>query len=183
MRTRNRLIRMFIATAGAGILLMLWSTTQTSAIVGPEYRTAVLSPVSITHGQTLQLHVANISSFSAFNVVAEIVDDNGDCVRCQKVRLGPRQMLTLSIDRADIPGHAAGRVTLTSQIKLFQEENEKPIDLNNPLKPTPEILFPVLSEEVYDNATGATTIYHPGLIKGFNPQPDPPVEGVTEIVR
>ncbi len=33
-------------------------------------------------------------------------------------------------------------------------------------------LIPTL--EVFDDATGATQFLHPGVIRGFNPQPDPP---------
>ena len=34
--------------------------------------------------------------------------------------------------------------------------------------------MPMVTMEIFDNRTGETQYMHPGLIRGFNPQPDPP---------
>jgi hypothetical protein len=116
------------------------------------------SPMGIAFGQTLYLNVANTGTGDAVPIEMRILDDEGNPLAAARQLLLPGRTVSLSLNRNDLPGRLT-RVLTRAEVKSLGGPDTRNL---------------VVSEEVVDNETQRTMILHPGLSKGFNPQPDPP---------
>jgi hypothetical protein len=137
--------------------------------------------VGITPGQTLRLNVVN----TAFTRQGELPPDpcrvvltffdaegrhyrrrDGAVVR-SAAQLQPGRATSLDLN-ADEFATEGGRIQLRAVVTVIPP----PVGDTNALPPGPC----VTSVEVINNANGKTVLYvgNPGIIRGFNPQPDPP---------
>jgi hypothetical protein len=126
--------------------------------------------VGVTRGQTLRLSVASISDAicPCGRVLLNFRDAEGRLLRSRDgsvihraLELGPGQATSLDFDADDIqwpPGPT--RLQLRAVVTVI------PPDVGDRIVP---------SVEVFNNVTGRTTLYigNPGVVRGFNPQPDP----------
>jgi len=124
--------------------------------------------VAIAAGQTARLNVLNAigdPGIQPCTVELRFFDGRGQLLGGPDTKvLGAREAAFL--DLALGPTAARGtRLQLHAQVSArFANPREQRACSNN--------LMPTL--EVFDTATGQTQFLHPGVIKGFNPQPDPP---------
>ena len=143
--------------------------------------------VGITQGQTVRLSVVNAIPYdSAFppgpsRVALTFLDAEGRRFRNREgsiirraVDLQPGRATFLDLNADDIqwpPGPT--RIQLRAVVIVVPpptgDSNEQP-------PPVGERIVP--SVEVFNNANGRTVLFigNPGVIRGFNPQPDPPLE-------
>jgi len=117
------------------------------------------SPLGVAFGQTLYLNVANTGNENAVPVEMMRVDEEGNpLARARRlVRAGHSE--SLALNRDDVPGRAGSRVLTRAVVNSLGGPDTRSL---------------VVSEEVVNNETQRTMILHPGISKGFNPQPDPP---------
>ncbi len=139
--------------------------------------------VGITQGQTLRVNVANVitANDSHFppgptRVAIIVVNSRGQVLRSRdgspvrKVEMlerGESSFLDLNADDIQWP---PGPIRL--QVRAVV--NVVPPDDTNSAIPYDSA---VPSVEVFNNANGRTVVFmgNPGVIRGFNPQPDPPL--------
>ena len=131
--------------------------------------------VGITRGQTARLNVANVGETPWDRVIDHrFVNSDGEVLR---TRDGQPVQRTMTLE----PGHStflqisADEFIGRNEVRL----NFRPVVIVIP-PPTdgaqahpPSPIVPTL--EVIDNATARTMLLYPGVIRGFNPQPDPPL--------
>lgn len=187
MKTKRRLIIATVLVAFAALLTLgfLCSTRQVQA-----QDTAPQKPdhysfgmVGITQGQTLRVNVANVITANDSNfppgpsrVAIIVVNSRGEVVRTrngQVVRTveflerGDSTFLDLNTDDIQWPPGTV-RLQVRAVVNVF------------PPGPT-DVVIPydsaVPSVEIFNNANGRTVLFigNPGVIRGFNPQPDPPL--------
>jgi len=136
--------------------------------------------VGITRGQTVRLSVASISDAvcPCGRVLLNFRDAEGRLLRSRDgsvihraLELGPGRAASLDFDADEIqlpPGPV--RLQLRAVVTVIPpdvgDSDEIPPDIGDRIVP---------SVEVFNNATGRTVVYigNPGVIRGFNPQPDP----------
>jgi hypothetical protein len=139
--------------------------------------------VGLTQGQTARINVSNViaqndSRFppGPIRVAIVVINSHGDPFRnrdgspVRKVTMLNRGESTfLELNGDDFPTGAGGRI----QLRAVITENPPPIGDSNPFPPGP---VTVQSIEVINNANARTVLFmgKPGVIRGFNPQPDPP---------
>lgn len=159
METRIRqtkLISLITATLAAAAIWIAWPASWVQAVQDSEEKP---SPMGIAVGQTLYLNVANTGRRNAIPIEMKILDDDGNPLAAARQLVLPGHTASLSLNRDDIPGRAASRVLTRAEVSTLGGPDTRNL---------------VLSEEVVDNETQKTMILHPGISKGFNPQPDPP---------
>jgi hypothetical protein len=141
--------------------------------------------VGITQGQTIRLSVVNTepspqhdSQSQIFRVVMTFLDAEGHRLRGRDssiirraVSLAPGRAIFLDLNADDIqwpPGPTRVQVRAVVNVTPPDGTVEEP-------PPVADRLVP--SVEVFNNANGRTVIFigNPGVIRGFNPQPDPPL--------
>ena len=135
-----------------------WPAARVLAIQDSEDKP---SPLSIAFGQTLQLNVANVSRGDAIAVEIAVLDDSGNPLARSSELVMPQHTAMLRLNRDELSGLSAGRLLTRAVVKVMGNPNGVVRDL-------------VVSQEVVDNETQRTVLLHPGISKGFNPQPDPP---------
>ena len=134
--------------------------------------------VGIVPGQTLRLHVANIGDIvcPCSRVVLTFLDTNGQRLRAgdgsilqRAVELRPGRAAFLDLN-ADDPQWPPGpsRLQVRAVVSVYPPG---PSDIAFP----PSNIVP--SVEILSNRNGRTVVFisSPGVIRGFNPQPDPPL--------
>jgi hypothetical protein len=138
--------------------------------------------VGITSGQTLRVNVANTLVLNDTNlpagpsrVVINLLNARGQLVRhrdgslVRRVALVERGESTfLEFDGDEIPGGPDRRLPVRAVVSVFPPGptvTGKPYDSATP------------SIEIFNNSNGHTQVFigNPGVIRGFNPQPDPPL--------
>lgn len=137
--------------------------------------------IGIARGQTARISVANIIAPSDSNIppfMARVsltfLNSDGEVLR---TRDGQPVQRTMTLEA----GHSAflqisadefiGRNEVRLNFRPVVIVQPPPSDGTQALPPSP--IVPAL--EVIDNATAKTTLLYPGVIRGFNPQPDPPL--------
>ena len=158
METRNRrtkLLNLITATLAAVAIWTAWPASLVRALQDSEDKP---SPMGIAFGQTLYLNVANTGSGNAIPIEMRIFDDDGNPLAAARRVVLPGHTASISLNRDDLPGRLT-RVLTRAEVKSLGGPDTRDL---------------VVSEEGVDNETQRTMILHPGLSRGFNPQPDPP---------
>ena len=135
----------------------------------------------ITRGQTARINVSNLVSPpigdyppGPYRVEMMFVDVEGNALLNNEgnpirrvVMLEPGRSAFLQINANNLLGRDEVRLNFRPVMNVFV------------VPPVGERQFPpspiVPTVEVIDNATGKTLLLYPGVIRGFNPQPDPPL--------
>jgi hypothetical protein len=159
MRPRNietALIAVVITTVS---LAAVWSEHPTNRVLAIQDSEDFPSPLGIAAGQTLFLNVANTGSGDPIPVELMILDGDGTPLDRATKFLRPGRAASLALNRDDIPGRPESRVLTRAVVNSLGGPDTRNL---------------VISLEVVDNETQRTVILHPGISKGFNPQPDPP---------
>ena len=130
--------------------------------------------LGVARGQTARLNVTNAGETHGITVHWRFLDSDGEVLRTQD---GQPVQRTMTLE----PGHSAflqinaddfiGRNEVRLNFRPLVIVQPPPVDGTQAYPPGPTV--PTL--EVIDNATARTTLLYPGVIRGFNPQPDPPV--------
>jgi len=135
--------------------------------------------VGITRGQTVRLSVANSAiGCPCQRILLNFRDAEGRLLRSRDgsviqraLELGPGRAASLDLDADELqlppgPVRLQLRAVVTVQPPPVGDSDELPPPVNDRVVP---------SVEVFNNATGRTVVYigNPGVIRGFNPQPDP----------
>jgi hypothetical protein len=157
---------------------------QTDEVPPPNHDRISFGMVGITQGQTIRLSVVNAIPYdSAFppgptRVLMTFLDAEGRRLRQRDgsparrvVELQPGRAAFLDLNYDDFPPGPT-RLQLRAVVNVQPPPNP---DSNVP-PPIPDRIVP--SVEVFNNANGRTVLFigNPGRIRGFNPQPDPPIE-------
>jgi len=138
--------------------------------------------IGITEGQTVRVNVSNSigPNDSRFppgptRVVIRFLNSagrpvtnrRGEVIR-QVVELQRGESTFLDINFSELPPGP-----IRAQLRAVITEEPPPIGESNPFPPGP---ITVQSVEVINNANARTVLFmgNPGVIRGFNPQPDPP---------
>jgi hypothetical protein len=142
--------------------------------------------VGITRGQTIRLNVVNAIPYDAAfpagptRVVLTFLDTDGQRVRNLRgtvirraVDLEPGRATFLDLNADDLqfppgPTRLQLRAIVNTVPPPTGDINEQPPPIGDRI---------VTSVEVFNNANGRTVLFigNPGVIRGFNPQPDPPL--------
>ena len=141
--------------------------------------------VGITQGQTIRLSVVNTvppptgdSQSQIYRVVMTFLDAEGHRLRNRDgsvirrvVNLESGRAAFLDLNADDIqwpPGPSRLQVRAMVNVTPPDGTGEDPPPVGDRLVP---------SVEIFNNANGRTVIFigNPGVIRGFNPQPDPPL--------
>jgi hypothetical protein len=159
-KTTTKLFVMAIALVTAAAIWFAWGARQAQAIQDSE---DFPSPIGIARGQTVRLTALNIGEKAIAGPEYRLLDSTGRTLaETPDGRLiPPGQFRSFDIDPPDpFPGIA---------------DNFGRIQVRAVVIGAPDVKNLRVSLEVFDNATGKTTVFvPPALIKGFNPQPDPP---------
>jgi len=160
-KTQPKLIAMVIVLVAAAIMWMTWPAGRALAIQDSE---DMPSPFGIAFGQTARVTVLNSGEKRGIIINGKFVDDQGRTLAgTQEPQLIPPGRFVSFDLEGDSMGRARdrfGRVQALAVVTAIGNPNEKNLQV---------------SVEVFDNATGRTTTFiSAGVIKGFNPQPDPP---------
>ena len=122
------------------------------------HETSVLPPVGFTFGQTVHITFLNTGS-NPFELEPCYLD--GDDVEIKEgapIMLAPGQMYSFDLSRSEI-------VTRTdSRLQVRAVAHVRKSDLKN-LSVTGEVI---------EDETGRSSLFVPGILVGFDPQPDPP---------
>jgi hypothetical protein len=146
--------------------------------------------VGITQGQTARINVTNISSAicPCSRVVLTFRGPNGQLIRNQKgevirraVELAPGDSTFLDVDYGDLPPGPI-RLQLRAGITFLPPtvtDSDQVLPRGNSGRQVPPPLVDniVSTVEVINNADGRTqfaVFTNPAVLRGFNPQPDPP---------
>jgi hypothetical protein len=154
--TRTPLIALMIAAIALATIL---SDRRTSSVLAIQDSEDFPSPIGIALRQTLFLNVSNTGSGDPIPVEMLILDDEGNPLERARKLVLPGHTESLALNRDDIPGRAGSRVLTRAVVNSLGGPDTRNL---------------VISQEVVDNETQRTVILHPGISKGFNPQPDPP---------
>ena len=154
--TRTPLIALLLAAIA---LAAIWSERPASGVLAIQDSEDRPSPLGIASGQTLFLNVSNTGSDDPIPVEMMIFDDDGNPLRRARQLVLPGHTQSLTLNRDDIPGRPDSRVLTRAVVNSLGGPDTRDL---------------VISLEVVDNETQRTMILHPGISKGFNPQPDPP---------
>jgi hypothetical protein len=163
METRNPAMKRFAVALALAALAASWAAWPAGRVWAIQDSEDMPSPISIAAGQTLQLNVANASSGDPIQVEITILDDGGNPLMRSRELVLPRHTAVLKLNRDGLVGLPAGRLLTRAVVKIIGNPGASNDDL-------------VVSQEVVDNETQKTVLLHPGISKGFNPQPDPPAQ-------
>jgi len=171
---------MFVAIATLASLGIFLGTQRAQAQSQEQTRPDRISfgLVGITPGQTARINVVNAAPTDdpywppgPSRVVLTFLDSEGRYFRGRDgnpvgrvVMLEPGRSASLNLN-ADEFAAGAARFQLRALVMVWPPGPTAP---PNPTVPTLEVI---------DNSTGKTLLLYPGVIRGFNPQPDPPVAG------
>jgi hypothetical protein len=161
MTKMNRSTKPFAVVIALVAAAALWTAWPASHVLALQDSEDMPSPISIAFGQTLQLNVANASSGDSIPVEMMILDESGNPLKRSRELVMPLHTSMLTLNRNEVPGREASRLLTRAVVKVIGDPDIKIGDL-------------LVSEEVVDNETQRTMLLHPGISRGFNPQPDPP---------
>ena len=180
---RSKLIAIvaLLVIAAACALSRARAQVDTAPVVND--RPALFGIMGITRGQTARITVANLhpnlvnspdpdSQATTFNVAMYFLDSDGNPLlngdgrpirRTGMLQAGHSALLQINAD--SLLSRDQARLTFRPVVIV-----QLPPTADGQLPPDPCV--PVV--EVIENTSGKTTLLNPGVIRGFNPQPDPP---------
>lgn len=179
MKTQSRLVTALALIALAvlmtfGILRAGRRVQAQSSTPPPTNDRISFGLLGVTRGQTARLNATNAGETHGIIVQWRFLDSDGEVLRN---RDGQPVQRTAALE----PGHSAS-LQISADALLGRDEvrlNFRPVLIvipppvgDTPILP-PGPIVPTL--EVIDNVTARTMLLNPGVIRGFNPQPDPPV--------
>ncbi|HKQ76880.1 MAG TPA: hypothetical protein VJ810_24505 [Blastocatellia bacterium] len=180
MKTQSRLATALALVALASLAMFgifRWTRpVRAQDTAPPQVERISFGMVGITRGQTARISVANISDAicPCNRVILTFRDSEGQLFRNRdgqpirkEVTLEPGQSTFLQISADALLGRDEVRINFRPVVIVIPPS----IPDTQAYPPGPTI--PTL--EVIDNATARTTLLYPGVIRGFNPQPDPPL--------
>jgi hypothetical protein len=186
MRTKRTMMMLaFVATAALAALGTYRGTRRVQAqsdTSPPVSERVSFGMVGITRGETARLSVVNTSDAvcPCQRIVLNFRDADGRLVRNRdgrpvrkEVAPEPGQSAFLDLDADDLqlpPG--------TTRLQFRAVVNVTPPPIGDSSETPPPIGDrTVPSVEVFSNSNGRTVLFigNPGVIRGFNPQPDPPL--------
>jgi hypothetical protein len=163
-KTTTNLFASAIALVAAAAICFFWGARRTHAIQGSENFLPYIETIGIASGQTARLNALNIGEDRGIVIDWRLLDSQGRILAQSPERLliPPGQLRSFDIN-ADVINSTRdpfGRVQVIAIIRTIGDPGLRNLHT---------------SLEVFDNATGKTTAFvSPVLVKGFNPQPDPP---------
>lgn len=160
------------------------STAKAQDTVPPPIPDRISFPmVGITQGQTIRVNVSNVTTADDSSyppgptrVAIIVVNSHGDPIRNRDgspvrrvVQLDRGESAFLDLDADDFPSGP-------SRLQLRAVIVAQPPPVRDSKTPPPVGERIVSSVEIF-NANGRTVVFigNPGVIRGFNPQPDPPL--------
>lgn len=159
MRTQGTQTKLTALTIAMIALAAIWMERPASRVLAIQDSEDKPSPIAIAFGQTLYVNVANTGDRDAIPIVMMILDEEGRRLAVARRLVLPSHTESLSLNRDDIPSRAGSRVLTRAEVNSLGGPDTRSL---------------VVSQEVVDNENQRTMILHPGISKGFNPQPDPP---------
>lgn len=161
MNTLNRSTRLFINVIGLVALAGLFATLTAKRASATAEVNEFPSPLCITRGQTLQLNVANYEGPDTMPITVRlaIIDKEGNTLAQSTEELSSRHTATLLLNADEITQRTEYRILTRVVLTSIGDPNLRHLGL---------------SMEVVDNETQRTVLLHPGISRGFDPQPDPP---------
>ncbi len=161
MNTLNRSTKLFTLVIALVALAALFATLTPKRVSATAEVNEFPSPLCITRGQTLQLNVANYDGPDTRPILVEmtIVDQDGEPLARSREELLPGHTAALLLNANEIGSRTDFRILTRAVVTSIGD---------------PHIRHLGLSEEVIDNETQKTLLLHPGISRGFDPQPDPP---------
>jgi hypothetical protein len=160
--TTRKLFATAIALVVAAALWFSWGQRPAQAIQDSEDHP---SPIGLTNGQTARLTALNRGQDRGIIIICRFLDSEGRTLSetPEPHLLLPGHMSTFDLNADNINASrigSFGRIQVLGVVRAVGDANDKNLHV---------------SLEVFDNATGKTTVFvPPALVKGFNPQPDPP---------
>jgi hypothetical protein len=163
-KTTTKLFATAIALITAAAIWAVLGARQTRAIQGSEEFLPYIETIGIASGQTARLNALNSAENRGFIIDWRFLDTQGRILaqsrEPQLIPPGQMRSFDLNADEVNATRDTFGRVGVIAIIRTLGGPDTKNLHT---------------SLEVFDNATGKTTVFvPPTLIKGFNPQPDPP---------
>ena len=166
----SRSTRLWCCTAVVAALIALWPrTTQTFKEVEPG-RDPEWAPVTLVAGQNARLNLANVAVDNPdympgdCQVEVTFLDASGQAIDDPNIlEVRPGESVSTAPDGGD-------RVTRLIRPMIRFVDNPDFRSLARARKGC--TVVPVM--EVFSEETGATLFLSPAVLKGFNPQPDPP---------
>ena len=187
LRTKRTLtVITLVALAALGSLGIFRETrrarAQSDEVPPPVNDRISFGMVGITRGETIRLSVADISDAicPCSCVLLNFRDAEGRLLRRRDgsviqraLELGPGRAASLDLDADDLqfpPGPS--RLQLRAVVNVLPPSIG---DINMLPPPVGDRIMP--SVEVFNSSNGRTVLFigNPGVIRGFNPQPDPPL--------
>ncbi len=163
MKNRSARIKLIATALGLvafAAILITWEARRVDALAEDHN----LFVVGLSSGQTARLNVFNSGKERGYVINWKFFDSRGRVIAQSpgSVFLPPVQMRSfdLNADDLNVTRDRFGRIQMLAVARAQSNPNEKNFHA---------------SLEVFDNATGKTTVFFPTeTIKGFNPQPDQP---------
>jgi hypothetical protein len=157
-KTTTKLFAMVIALVTAAAIWFAWGARQAQALQDSE---DFPSPIAITFGQTARLSVLNTGESKGIIIDYKFLDSAGRVLargpEPHLIPAGQFRSFDVNGDELRAERDRFGRVQLRAVVTLLGGPDTKNLHT---------------SLEVFDNATGKTTVFFPTeTIKGFNPQP------------
>jgi hypothetical protein len=158
MKTRSRLTKL-MATAltivALAAILTTWAARRVEALAEDHNQFVV----GLTSGQTARLNVLNRGAAVGLVIDWKFLDSLGrglaESPEGQLIPPGQMRSFDLNADELNVPRDRFGRIQVHALVRAQSNPNEKNFHA---------------SLEVFDNATGKTTV----IVQGFNPQSDLP---------
>lgn len=158
---RTKLIATALTIVAFAAILTIWNARRVDALAEDHNHQFV---VGLTSGQTARLSALNSGEEIGIIVDYKCFDSLGRILAQSPERrlIPPGQMRSfdLNADELNVTRDRFGRIQMRAVVAPLGGPDTKNLHA---------------SLEVFDNATGKTTVFIPAaVIKGFNPQPDPP---------
>jgi hypothetical protein len=167
MRTQSIRTKFFALVIAIVVAAAIWSAWPASHVLALQDSEDMPSPVGIALGQTAQLTVFNSGEERGIIIIGgKFLDSDNNILSefsREPVEVAPGQMMSFDLDgdSLDHPRDRFGRIQIRGVVTaLGGPDTKRNIHV---------------SLEVFNNSDGKTTVFiGKGVIKGFNPQPDPP---------
>ena len=166
MKTAKTTKKLFVTTIALVTTAAIWATLgarRTQAFQSSETFLPYIEQVGIAHGQTARINALNTNAVSEFIINWSFLDSQGRILaqsrEPQLIPPGQMRSFDLNADEVNATMDRFGRVQVIAIIRTLGGPDTK--DLHTSL-------------EVFDNATGKTTVFvSPTFVGGVNTPPDP----------
>lgn len=157
---RTKLIATALTIVALAAILAPWNARRVDALAEDHNQFVA----GLTSGQTARLNVLNSGAAQGIIIDWKFFDSLGRVLAQSPERqlIPPGQMMAfdLNADELNVMRDRFGRIQVRAVVVALGGPDTKNLHA---------------SLEVFDNATGKTTVFIPAaVVKGFNPQPDPP---------